>query len=51
VTLRGVPATPLVPRVALQVFFIVLIWWSGFYKGRRRDAGEGRERNLGEGIA
>jgi uncharacterized membrane protein len=29
VTLRGAPATPLIPRVALQVVFIVLVWWSG----------------------
>ena len=29
VTLRGAPATPLVPRIALQVLFIALVWWSG----------------------
>jgi uncharacterized membrane protein len=29
VTLRGAPATPLVPRVALQLLFIVLVWWAG----------------------
>lgn len=29
VTLRGAPATPLVPRVALQLVFIALLWWSG----------------------
>lgn len=29
VTLRGSPATPLVPRVALQVFFIAVLWWAG----------------------
>jgi uncharacterized membrane protein len=28
VTLRGAPATPVVPRVALQVLFIGLLWWS-----------------------
>jgi uncharacterized membrane protein len=28
-TLRGAPATPLVPRVALQVLFIGLVWWAG----------------------
>lgn len=27
-TLGGSPVTPLVPRVALQVLFIVLLWWS-----------------------
>lgn len=29
VTLRGAPATPIVPRVALQLLFITLLWWSG----------------------
>jgi uncharacterized membrane protein len=29
VTLRGAPATPLVPRTALQVLLIALLWWSG----------------------
>jgi uncharacterized membrane protein len=29
VTLRGAPATPLVPRIALQGLFIGLLWWSG----------------------
>jgi uncharacterized membrane protein len=29
VTLRGAPATPLVPRIALQALFIALLWWSG----------------------
>lgn len=29
VTLRGAPATPVVPRVALQALFIGLLWWSG----------------------
>ena len=29
VTLRGAPATPIVPRVALQLLFITLFWWSG----------------------
>jgi uncharacterized membrane protein len=34
VTLRGAPATPLIPRVALQVFFIALLWWSGVRRAR-----------------
>lgn len=34
VTLRGAPATPIVPRIALQVLFMVLIWWSGFRRRR-----------------
>ncbi len=29
VIFRGAAATPLVPRVALQLLFIVLVWWSG----------------------
>jgi uncharacterized membrane protein len=29
VTLRGAPATPIVPRVALQLLFMTLLWWSG----------------------
>ena len=29
VTLRGADPTPLVPRIALQVLFIALVWWSG----------------------
>jgi uncharacterized membrane protein len=28
VTFRGAPPTPLIPRVALQLLFIALIWWS-----------------------
>jgi uncharacterized membrane protein len=29
VLLRGAPATPIVPRVAIQLLFIGLLWWSG----------------------
>jgi uncharacterized membrane protein len=29
VTLRGAPPTPLVPRIALQLLFIALLWWTG----------------------
>ncbi len=28
-TIGGAPVTPLVPRVALQVLFIALVWWAG----------------------
>ena len=28
VTLAGAPVTPLIPRVVLQLLFIVLVWWS-----------------------
>ena len=34
VTLDGAPATPLVPRIALQVFFIAILWWSGVRRER-----------------
>lgn len=34
VTLRGAPATPLVPRVVLQLLFIALLWWSGVHNQR-----------------
>jgi uncharacterized membrane protein len=30
VTFRGAPATPIIPRIALQALFIVLLWWSSF---------------------
>ena len=32
VTIRGAAPTPLVPRVALQVLFIALVWWSGVHR-------------------
>ncbi len=32
VTLRGAPATPIVPRVTLQALFIGLLWWSGLQR-------------------
>ena len=41
VTLRGAPATPLILRLALQVLFIVLVWWSAFLGSRQRGVGEG----------
>ncbi len=28
-TIGGAPVTPLVPRVALQGFFIGVLWWAG----------------------
>ena len=34
VTLRGAPATPILPRVALQGLFIGLLWWSGVRESR-----------------
>lgn len=38
VTLRGVPPTPLVTRIALQGLFIGLLWWTGVRTTRARDA-------------
>jgi uncharacterized membrane protein len=35
-TLRGAPATPIVPRVALQALFIGLLWWSGVRRPKQR---------------
>jgi uncharacterized membrane protein len=34
VTLRGAPPTPLVPRVALQLVFLGLLWWAGVRRHR-----------------
>ena len=43
VTFRGTPATPLIPRVALQVLFMALLWWSGVRAPRsRRDTVAGK---------
>ena len=41
VTLRGEAVTPLVPRVVLQVLFILLVWWSGIHANTRGTDGEG----------
>jgi uncharacterized membrane protein len=39
-TLNGAPVTPLWPRIALQMVFIGLVWWSGIRSNKRtRDAG------------
>jgi uncharacterized membrane protein len=38
VLLRGAPPTPIVPRVVLQVFFIVLVWWAGVHRRAPRGA-------------
>lgn len=49
VTLRGAPATPIIPRVALQALFIVLLWWSGVRaSGSRNDAVQ--QPSLGSGV-
>ena len=37
VTLRGAPATALIPRVALQALFIGLVWWSGVRRLSRQQ--------------
>ena len=41
-TLNGAPVTPLAPRVALQLVFIWLVWWSGI---------RSKERTTGAAIA
>jgi uncharacterized membrane protein len=48
-TLRGVPATPLVPRIALQTVFIVLIWWCGLRDGNTQSTRSPKGR-IGAGI-
>jgi uncharacterized membrane protein len=37
-TLRGAPVTPLVPRIALQILFIALLWWAGVRADQSRKA-------------
>lgn len=48
VTIGGTAATPLVPRVLLQLLFIGLVWWTGLRPVERapesRDAGSGVAR-------
>lgn len=34
VTLRGKPATPLIVRIPMQLFFIVLTWWAGIFHAK-----------------
>jgi uncharacterized membrane protein len=46
VTLRGSPATPIVPRVVLQGLFIALLWWSGV---RRQTSGRDLGARTGAG--
>jgi uncharacterized membrane protein len=44
VTLGGADATPLIPRIALQVLFIALVWWAGWRRdGKTPRAADGRE--------
>jgi uncharacterized membrane protein len=51
VTLRGTPATPLIPRIALQLFFIALIWWSGVRVPKERTLQQGGNGTVREGVA
>jgi uncharacterized membrane protein len=37
-TLNGAPVTPLWPRIALQMLFIGLVWWSGIRSNERTRA-------------
>jgi uncharacterized membrane protein len=45
VTLGGAAATPLLPRIALQLVFIALVWWAGWrhHGDRRHGAGDRRQ--------
>lgn len=46
ITIRGAAATPLMPRVALQLLFIGLIWWAGIHRADddARAGAHGRRR-------
>ena len=46
VTLRGQAATPVMPRVALQLLFMGLVWWSGIHA-----AGHGRSQHESRSAA
>ena len=50
VLLRGAPATPLIPRVALQLLFIALLWWCGVRATSSRSEGA-QETSTGVGGA
>jgi uncharacterized membrane protein len=43
VTLRGQPPTPIMPRLALQMLFIGLIWWSRAGHEGGRGSGDVRQ--------
>jgi uncharacterized membrane protein len=47
-TIGGAAATPLWPRVALQLLFVGLVWWSGW---RRRDMTAARKAGTELGHA
>ena len=49
VALRGAPATPIAPRVALQALFIAAIWWSGV-QARAPRAAAAPQRGAGVGV-
>jgi len=48
-TLGGAPATPLVPRIALQTVFILLIWWCGLRDHNSQSTRSPKGR-IGAGI-
>jgi uncharacterized membrane protein len=43
-TLNGAPATPLWPRVILQIVFIGLLWWSGIRSRERTGPADTAQR-------
>ena len=50
VTLGGAAATPIIPRIVLQVLFIALLWWSGVRSpGSRHEAA--RQPHAAGGVA
>ena len=50
VTFGGAPATPLVPRVALQGLFIAALWWAGV-RAQRSPVGAVERTGTGVGVA
>ena len=52
VTLGGTAATPVLPRIALQVLFIALVWWAGWRRDRQTlHAAGAREHERVGGVA
>ena len=49
VTLGGAAATPIIPRIVLQVLFIALLWWSGVRPPRSRN-GAAQQPGVAGGV-
>ena len=50
VTIGGAAATPIIPRIVLQVFFIALLWWSGVRSPGSRSEAVGRPGVAGRAV-